>query len=318
MEIHGMLYRMTTKRLYEAGKLVEGKTSRGTWPIRIITEGKGSSGVYTRELLEQYASVFANRPMFGNHPTDPSKPWERSPFDIKAKLGSTVEYKVVDGVAGLYGEAEVDDEVDRFLEKFRDQVQVSIFASGEGSENDDGEYIVESLDGSDPYTSVDFVVAAGRGGGIERVLEHFHALEDSTAPAGAGNGKDNAMDEATKAFIEALFKGVTESIATLQESVNSAVTLVESVKDAQPERVEAVDAAGELATAVAEAQLGEKAVKRVLESVKAGSPVADAVAHEKEIRDEVLAEAGARLQEGVFGGAATGDFDSSMTGVRLN
>ncbi len=295
---------MTTKRLYEAGKLVEGKTSRGTWPIRIITEGQGSSGKYFREMLENEDNhIFGNRPMFGNHPKDPNKPWERSPFEIKAKLGPNIEYKVVEGVAGLYGEAEVDEDVDRFLEKFHDVVQVSIFASGEGHEDENGDWIVESFDGSDPYTSVDFVVAAGRGGGIERVLESFRALEDSTAPAGAGNGKDNAMDEATKAFIEALFTGVREDIATLQESVNSAVSLVESVKDAQPERVEAVDAAGELATAVAEAKLGEKAVARVLESVKGGKSVEDAVKHETELRDEVLAENAERVVvEGRFGG----------------
>lgn len=306
---------MATKKLFEHGALVESKTASGTWPIRIITEGKGSSGVYSRELLEKYKDVFANRGMYGNHPKDPNKPWERSPFEIKAKLGPVIEYREVDGVAGLYGEAIVDEEVDRFLEKFHDIVGVSIFASGDGNDVD-GEYIVESLDGDDPYTSVDFVVAAGRGGGVERVMEAWRGLENGSAPADAGTHEgENRMDEATKVFLESLFSKIDDKFVALEAKIDTATALVESVKDAQPARVEAVDAAGELATAVAEAKLGEKAVKRVLESVKAGKPVADAVQHEKEIRDEVLAEANVRLTEGVFGGSASDNHDYTIAGL---
>ena len=126
------------------------------------------------------------------------------------------------------------------------------------------------------------------------------------------------MDEATKVFLESLFEKVDTRFTALEEKIDSATALVESVKEAQPERVDAVDAAGELATAVAEAKLGEKAVKRVLESVKGGKPVAEAVAHEKELRDEVLAEAGARLQEGVFGGASNDNDDFKLRTVRID
>lgn len=310
---------MTAKRLYEAGALVESKTATGTWPIRIITEGKGSSGVYTRELLEANSSVFASRPMFGNHPKDPNKPWERSPFEMKAKLGPVVEYREVDGVAGLYGEAIVSKEVDEWLTEFHDVIGVSIFAAGTGEERD-GDFYVTEFDATDPYVSVDFVVAPGRGGGVERVMEALHAVpQNGSAPAGTGPIEgENRMDEATKAFIEQLLAPISTALAELKTQVADATALVESVKEAQPERVDAVDAAGELATAVAKTKLGEKAVKRVLEAVKTGKPVAEAVQYEKEIRDEVLAEAGAeRLQEGVFGGSATDD-DFSVSSVRFS
>ncbi len=306
---------MTTKRIFEAGSLVESQTDAGKFRIRIITEGEGSSGVYSRELLEQYGEAFANRPMFGNHPKDPNKPWERSPFEIKAKT-SAVEYDIVDGVAGLYTDPVAKPEVLAWMEEFKDIIGVSIFASGDGRE-EDGKWIVESFDGSDPYTSVDFVVAPGRGGGVERVMEAWRGLEDSAAPAEAGTGKERTMDEATKVFIESLFSKFDEKIAKLQESIDGAVSLVEAQNAVQPERVEAVELAGELATAVAEAQLGEKATHRVLEAVKDGKAVAEAVAHEKEIRDEVLAEAKGRLQEGVFGGSADGN-DYSLSTVRFN
>ncbi len=309
---------MSKRKLYEAGALVEGKTSRGTWPIRIITEGKGTSAIYTREMLEANKSVFANRGMYGNHPKDPNRPWERSPFEIKAKLGPNIEGKEVDGVYGLYGEAIVDEEVSTFLEKFGDIIGVSIFASGDGAERD-GEYYAESFD-DDPYTSVDFVVAPGRGGGVERVFEDFRALEHSTAPAGAGNDeREKRMDEAFRAFLEAFEARLGEKFAALEAKIADATALVESVKSAQPERVDAVEAAAELATAVAEAKLSEGAVKRVLESVKGGSPIADAVKHETDIRDEILAEAqGSRLIEGYFGSdKPSGEDDYSMVGVRF-
>jgi hypothetical protein len=308
-----------SKRLFESGSLAESKTRAGVWPIRIITEGKGSSATYTRELLEASTHVFANRPMFGNHPADPSKPQLRSPFEIKAKLGPTIEYREVDGVAGLWGEAHVSAEVDAWLEEFHDIVGVSIFAGGEG-EDRDGQFYVTEFDASDPYTSVDFVVAPGRGGGVEaRMAEAYAYLENGTAPAATGSNEgDNRMDEATKAFIEALFeKYVGDKFTALEGKIDAATALVESVKDAQPERVEAVDTAGEIATAVAEAELGKSAVARVLESVKAGNSVVDAVKHEKDIRDEVLAEAKTRVAEGVFGGNAADD-DFGVSSVRFN
>jgi hypothetical protein len=309
---------MTNHRWYEAGAFVAVENrSKGRWPIRIITEGKGSSAVYTREMLEANKDVFANRPMFGNHPKDPSKPWERSPFEIKAMLGPVIEGKEVDGVYGLYGEAIVDDEVDAFLEKFGHVTQVSIFASGDGYEKD-GEMYAESFDGLDPYTSVDFVVAAGRGGKVEkRVLEHFQSLENGTAPAGAEQERENRMDEAMKAFFEAMEVRLGEKFAALETKIAEATALVESVRDAQPERVEAADAAGELATAVAEAHLGESAVKRVLGAFKDGKSIADAIQHEKDIRDEVLREAG-RYTEGYFGSDKNADDDYKVTGLRFN
>ena len=309
---------MTNHRWYEAGAFVAVENrNKGRWPIRIITEGRGSSAIYTREMLEANKDVFANRPMFGNHPKDPSKPWERSPFDIKAVLGPKIEGKEVDGVYGLYGEAIVDDDVDAFLEKFGEAVKVSIFASGEGKEIH-GETYAESFDGTDPYTSVDFVVAAGRDGAVEkRVLEHFQSLESSTAPAAAEDEREKRMDEALKAYLEAFEARLAEKFAGIETKIADATALVEAMKDAQPERVEAAQAAEEIVTAVSEAELGKGAVKRVLESFKDGKTIADAVAREKEIRDEVLSESG-RYTEGYFGGGTKTADDFKVTGLRFN
>lgn len=302
---------------------MESKTSKGVWPIRIITEGKGTSAIYLREMLEANKDVFAERAMFGNHPKDPNKPWERSPFEMKATLGPVVEYKVVDGVAGLWGEAIVDDEVDAFLEKFHKQVGVSIFASGESYEKD-GEIYAESFDGTDPYTSVDFVVAPGRGGGVEqRMLEAYRVLENSAAadngvgtPAADPNKKEaKAMDEKLAKLLEAFLDGVDARFTALEAKLDSVVTLSESAHDAEAKTVEAL----EVADALAEAELTESGRKRVIESLKAGTEVADAIATEKALRDEILAEADRVVQHGRFGEAADKtNEDYSVAGLRFN
>lgn len=274
------------KKLAEQGALVESKGVNGVFPIRIITEGKGSSGTYTRELLESYGSVFENRAMHMNHPADPNAPWERDVLKIAARTGK-VEMREVDGIAGLYTEAKVRSEYREFIEEFGDLIGVSIYISGDGRE-EGNEYIVESFDGSDPYASVDFVVAAGRGGRVEKMIESYRAIETSAGiPAGNGSAQatadnvmkeDDTMDVESKALIESL----VESVNALTAKVDSIVTLSESAIAASADKVDAFEVADELSKAIAEAKLPEVGRKRVLESVKAGTSIESAVKSEVE------------------------------------
>lgn len=312
---------MTKRRLHEAGSLVEAKTSKGTWPIRIITEGRGSSGVYSRELLEnQQNHIFGNRPMFGNHPTDPAKPWARSPFEIKAKLGPNIEHRVVDGVAGLYGEAIVNEEVDKFLEEFGDIIGVSIYASGEGHEDENGDWIVESFDGEDPYTSVDFVVAPGRGGGVEaRVLEAYRLLETSAnADEGSAPAASQTNEESKEQSVE------IEELAAKVDSLVEAVTgltgivgpLAESLKPAEKPEVDAAAAAVEADRKADAAEIPVELRAPILAAAKEGGDIDAAIAEAKSVVDAVknriTESAGAAA--GRFGGGA-GVVESAATFV---
>jgi hypothetical protein len=297
---------MSARKLVEQGTLVKAKGQDGVFPIRIITEGKGSSGTYSRELLEQYGSVFANRAMHMNHPKDPSQPWERDVLGIAARTGEVRVGEDEQGRVALYTEAKVRKEYREFVEEFGDLIGVSIFASGEGRE-ENGEYIVESFDGEDPYTSVDFVVAAGRGGRVEKMMESYRAIEtsagkpadDDAATASVENKeKEQKMDE-LKALIEALTKSVNDKFVALEAKVDSVVTLSEQATQAAADKTDAFQVADEVSKAVAEAKLPEEGRKRVIESVKAGNPVAEAVAAEvayvKAITESVaaiVAEAG--------------------------
>lgn len=308
---------MSAIKIQEHGKLVESSNGNGRFRVRIITEGKGSSGVYSRELLEKYKDVFADRPMFMNHPKDPNQPWERDVRDIAGRTGSVVEYAVVDGLAALYTDVKVDRRWSDFVSEYADLIGVSIYASGEGRE-ENGEYIVESFASPevDPYTSVDWVVAAGRGGRVERMLESYRQIETSTGnPVVDGEATavpevekmGNHMDEKILALVEAL----SAKVDALDAKVTSVVALSEQAATEATEKADAFEVIEELTAAVAEASLPEQGRKRVIEAVKAGVSIAEAVATEKayvesirksltEAQAEVEAPAG-RVVEGAAG-----------------
>lgn len=312
---------MSAIKIQEHGKLVESSNGNGRFRVRIITEGKGSSGVYSRELLENYKDVFAGRPMFMNHPKDPNQPWERDVRDIAGRIAPQVEYAVEGGVAALYADVTVDKRWAEFVAEYQDVIGVSIYASGEGRE-ENGQYIVESFDESDPYTSVDWVVAAGRGGRVERMLESYRQIETSTGnPVVDGEATavpevekmGNHMDEKILALVEAL----SAKVDALDAKVTSVVALSEQAATEATEKADAFEVIEELTAAVAEASLPEQGRKRVIEAVKAGVSIAEAVATEKayvesirksltEAQAEVETPAG-RIVEGAAGAFSLAD-----------
>lgn len=312
---------MATKKLAEHGRLVE-SSKPGAFLVRVITEGKGSSGVYSRELLENYKDVFADRPMFMNHPADPDRPWERDIRDIAGRTGKTVEFRVEDGIGALYTEVKVDDRWADFVREYADLIGVSIYISGQGRE-ENGEYIVESFNGPDvdPYSSIDWVVAAGRGGRVERMLENYRQIEASVgSPTGDGAATastedkkmGNHMDEKILALVEAL----GAKVDALDAKVTSIVTLSEQAATEAAEKADAFEVVQELTTAVAEAKLPEEGRNRVIESVKAGKSIAEAVAGEKAYVESIrksLTEASAPAEKPagrvVEAGTPAGDFD---------
>ena len=106
------------------------------------------------------------------------------------------------------------------------------------------------------------------------------------------------MDEATKALIE----GLIASNTLLGEKVDNMVKLSESVADADATKVDALETADKLV----KSELTEAGRKRVLESVKSGATIEDAIKTESTLRDEILAEAKVVVTEGrVYGDRST-------------
>lgn len=146
--------------LFTESAVAPTKTKKGTWRAVLITPGKGSSGVYTESMLKQYGPVAFPK---GTHSyiDHPNKEGEvRSPKNLMGVLVEDAKYE--EGV-GLVAELQVMPHWKEFVEAVAPYTGLSIYATGEGDYNEDGDLVVESLI---PHTqnSVDLVSYAGRPG----------------------------------------------------------------------------------------------------------------------------------------------------------
>lgn len=154
--------------LKEAGTLA--KSGTGRFKIGVITPGTGSSGTYPRETIEAAGrdKVFAaGTHMYLDHATE-AQSWERPEGSIKDLVGVLTEDAYWDDSAGgLVAEARIYSTWKTVLEEMKDDIGISIRASGEVEEAS-GQRIVTKLTEA---RSVDFVTKAGRGGKIMEILE---------------------------------------------------------------------------------------------------------------------------------------------------
>ena len=144
--------------------------------LLLISEGWGSSGYYSADLLRRVAPLFeVGTHQYIDHPSrseNDDRP-ERSLRDLAAVLATTAEYDPA--TRGLYAVSDVFPAYRQFLAEMKDYIGVSIRASGtveygeaEGREGP----IVTSISAVE---SVDFVTRAGRGGRIVELLESARA-----------------------------------------------------------------------------------------------------------------------------------------------
>lgn len=277
-----------THQIVEQGAVLESKTKDGTVPIRIIAEGRGSTAVYTREFLQENKDVFANRPMYMGHPEDTSRPWKRPPEQIAGRTGKVVEYKVVDGVAGLYTDAKPRGKYRDLVEEFGDLFGVSVFAPDSKGRDEEGDYIVESIQDS-PLISVDFVAAAGAGGRIEALVESLAAIERPEKPSvnpGAGEKETHIMEEKLDKLISLIESFITDknakAVAEAQAEVNA-----DAISKAVSESLEQFEA--KVALIEAETELLPSQRAHLREQAKAGADVAPLIESAKKIVDEAKA-----------------------------
>jgi predicted transcriptional regulator len=176
---------------------------KGIFEVKLITEGWGSSGYYSKEMLEEYGpKVFTKNTLsYANHSSQEELEKGR---DITKIVGKYVEDATgredEDGKYALYAPLKVREEWIDFVEEYKDSIGASIFVTGEASEGEAAGrsgLIVESLDADDPYKSVDLVAAAGRGGKVERMLEAYRATEAMT-----NNTKSQVLSKAANEAYE--------------------------------------------------------------------------------------------------------------------
>ena len=154
--------------LREAGTVTQ--KSGGRFKIGVITPGTGSSGTYPRETIEAAGrdKVFAaGTHMYLDHATE-AQDFQRPEGSLRDLVGVLTEDAYWDDEAGgLVAEARIYSNWKSALEEMKDDIGISIRASGEVKE-DAGQRIVTRLTEA---RSVDFVTKAGRGGRILEVIE---------------------------------------------------------------------------------------------------------------------------------------------------
>lgn len=140
----------------------------GTAEILIISPGTGSSGVYSREVLQQAAAdrVFpAGLHTFLDHParSEESDRPERSVRDLAGTLTSDAEWRD-SPEPGLYATARIYPQWRPVIAEMHSDIGVSIRASGERDRDGNITRLIAAQ-------SVDYVTRAGRGGRVLELLE---------------------------------------------------------------------------------------------------------------------------------------------------
>lgn len=290
---------MSTKHLLEAASLVgDAPAEDGTWRVKVISEGKGSSGVYTAELLEKHHHAFDDLLSFKNHPTGWDGPETR---DFTMIAGTIVGETWIDtderGLKAVYANYLPDPEYRDKLERYKSKIGLSIYIEGSGYlDESSGEFIVDWFNPEDPYGSLDVVIAPGaRGAFMENMRKAYETREGSEKRPGARQAerKEIKMDEELK---EAL-KGITDALAVLVAEKKQAEAAEAQVEADEAAVTSAVEAYDEARKAIDEADLLEPQREALLAAAKTGKDITADLVTAKAVKESALEAAKTRLGE---------------------
>ena len=285
---------MTVAKLLEEKRLAGDLTGK-TWKIKIIEgDRQGSSAYYPAQALEEGAHLFKEGTrIFLNHPSANEK-WDQPERKVQDIIGWLSSDAVYEG-KNLYANATFKESARADIKELAEAgvIAMSIRASGEMTEGTNGMELAKFT----AVHSVDVVTVGGAGGALEKLIEAGKL--DSEAEAQEAQKEETTL-ELPKEFLDAL-DNLTKGVNTLNESLaeekqareDKALAEAKALEEAGKPEENQGPSASEIAEALVEAQLSTKARARVLEAVEAGKPLAEAIQTEKEIAEEILAEAGA-------------------------
>lgn len=336
-----MIHMTIIREHYEVAELATTKDN-GIYEVTLITEGKGSSGVYYREFLERYGAQTFNTGVlnFYNHTPWFADPSERDITTVASKILESW-YTVEEGVAKVKARIEVLPSEREFIEFVKDSVGLSISVNGTAEYNEDtGELEITSFDTTDPYRSVDWVVAAGRGGKVDRKVEAYlnrananpekrvaisesyqRILENAgVKPTNTvvvkNNNKDKdgenlAVEEKLDALISS-FEKLAANFETIAVEKEQKATTEANAAVVAEEAKKAVERFAESVTLIESADVLPTQKAQLIELAKTGvdvsEPVAAAVAIAKEAREQA---------KNVEPSSATGQIISESAGIRI-
>ena len=306
------------RHVFEAAKLIsESASEDGTWKVRLISEGQGSSGLYTAELLENHHHAFDGFLSFKNHPGMWDGPETR---DFTMLVGQIIGETWIErddrGLVAVYGNYLPDPEYKDKLERYKDKLGVSVYIEGSGFVNENGDFQVDWFNPNDPYGSLDVVIAAGARGRFEESMRTMYArrsVENETSTASVADKEERLTMEKDVAerfdAIETLLNG----LATSKQEESKAEADAVAVEAAVNEKTDAIKASVN-AVEAAKADLLPSQITSLSERAWKGEDVTAAIEESKAIAKEAREAAGApkgdheaHRETGQFGESASSD-----------
>lgn len=283
---------MNVVALAEARALAPAALTGKTWKIKIIEgDRQGSSAYYPKEALESGKHLFSKGVrIFRNHPNSEEK-WSQPERRIEDIIGWLSEDATFDGKDLFANVQFIESEQARIKELAEAGViGMSIRASGEMTEGTNGMELKKFTS----VQSVDVVTQAGAGGGFESLLEADRRNNSEANKLSESQEEDDKL-EFPKELAEALdtqikaVNALVEALAKKEEAEAKAVE--EAARVAEEANAPKAPTAAAIAEALVEAGLAPKARARVLSAVEGGADLAESIKAEKDIAEEILAEA---------------------------
>lgn len=267
--------------LLEAKKPGEKDDGAGRYRIRIIAPGRGSTGMYTAPNLAESAPLFVpGTHMFFDHQTM-TEDWERPERSVRDLAGVFESGAEIMPDGSLEADIKVYPSVNGIIRERWADIGVSI--NGWSVEEIGPDGVVPVLAG---IQSVDFVTRAGAKGAVLEVLESDGRWRVKNPPTPSNPTNTNVQEEqAVKP--EDICKAVSEALAAaMPAAIKEAAAMIaadqeKKVAEAKKDETPAVDPY-EAAAKIAEAEdLPKEARARVMEAVKRGAGVDDAIEAER-------------------------------------
>lgn len=266
--------------LLEAKKPGEKDDGAGRYRIRIIAPGRGSTGMYTAPNLAESAPLFTpGTHMFFDHQTM-TEDWERPERSVRDLAGVFESGAEIMPDGSLEADIKVYPSVNGIIRERWADIGVSI--NGWSVEEIGPDGVVPVLAG---IQSVDFVTRAGAKGAVLEVLESDGRWRVKNPPTPSNPTNRTQEEQAVKP--EEIVKAVSEAVAAaMPAAIKEAAALLaadqeKKVAEAKKNEAPAVDPY-EAAAKVAEANdLPKEARVRVMEAVKRGAGVDDAIEAER-------------------------------------
>ena len=215
--------------------LIEAKTDdKGTIPVKIIDAGWGSSGYYSREVLQQAVNTrvyAAGLQMYWNHPSK-SDEKERPERDLRDLAGVLTEDARWDEHGpkgpGVYARAKVFAAYRDAVAEMGPYIGLSHYVWGESkpgeAEGKKGDIITRIV----AARSVDFVTMPGRGGAIAEAFRAARPPEPTDEQKTAG---DSSMGETTptpKLTLESLRKDHPDIYEAVRQEIENSAAMKEA------------------------------------------------------------------------------------------